>query len=214
VEDVEERSPPPAVWARIEAAVAAKPTVAAAPAAAPVAGQRRARGDARDAGQPRRRGGAAGLLAAALAGALAASAATVAVFAWRGVPPETLMGRPSAADATALMSATLSPTEGGEALYVATLDQERGMIVIAPARILPEAEDRSRELWVIPEGGAPYSLGLLRPGRPSALQMDPRARRMMEAGATLAVSLEPLGGSPGDGPTGPVLGAGALDQVS
>jgi anti-sigma-K factor RskA len=33
---------------------------------------------------------------------------------------------------------------------------------------------------------------------------------VLGAGITLAVSLEPEGGSPGDGPTGPVLAAAVL----
>lgn len=223
IEAAPEQRPSDAVWARIEAAIAAA-AAKAAPAAPPAAevpssravpmGMEDAQPRRRRGGEPqaRRRGGAGGLLAAAMAGALAASTATFAVFAYRGIMPETVLTPQPAPDAP-LMIATLSPAEGGEALYVATFDPGRRMVLVTPARVLPEAEDRSRELWVIPAGGAPYSLGLLRPGQASAMPIDPQAMGMTRSGSTLAISLEPSGGSPGPGPTGPVLGAGALAQV-
>ncbi len=55
------------------------------------------------------------------------------------------------------------------------------------------------ELWIIAPDAAPVSLGLLADG-PLTVQypMPPR-------GWTLAVSIEPAGGSPTGAPTGPVI---------
>lgn len=65
---------------------------------------------------------------------------------------------------------------------------------------------KSHELWVLPaNGGAPVSLGLL-PNTGEAHRELTAAQRTALAGAkTLAVSLEPEGGSPTGAPTGPVL---------
>ena len=76
-----------------------------------------------------------------------------------------------------------------------------------------EAEARVPELWLIPSDGVPRSLGLLDPSADQVIVIPeallPEARR----GATLAISLEPEGGSPTGQPTGPVIAAGTLDEI-
>jgi anti-sigma-K factor RskA len=62
------------------------------------------------------------------------------------------------------------------------------------------------ELWTIPEGGAPVSLGVFEPSETFRLA----AETLLEDGALLAVSLEPAGGSPTGQPTGPVVALGTL----
>ncbi len=62
--------------------------------------------------------------------------------------------------------------------------------------------DHSYEVWAIAPGAAPVSLGLA--------GADPIPAPRPPAGWTLAVSLEPLGGSPSGAPTGPVIAAGEV----
>lgn len=71
---------------------------------------------------------------------------------------------------------------------------------------------RDLELWVIPEGGAPQSLGVLhRKGATRAeIALSDTARGRLATGKVLAISLEPRGGSPTGAPTGPVLFTGKL----
>ena len=66
------------------------------------------------------------------------------------------------------------------------------------------------ELWLIPQGGRPHSLGLIQPGQPIRLTIPPELSGSVIKDATLAVSLEPPGGSPTGQPTGPVIAAGPL----
>ncbi len=66
---------------------------------------------------------------------------------------------------------------------------------------------------MIPAGGTPHSLGLLANHGGTALTLTADNRARIAAGATLAVSLEPLGGSPTGLPTGPVVATGALLRV-
>ncbi len=70
--------------------------------------------------------------------------------------------------------------------------------------------DRDFELWSIPEGGAPLSLGLVRlkGGSAAEVQLSAEGRARLAQGALLAISLEPAGGSPTGAPTGPVLYTG------
>lgn len=56
------------------------------------------------------------------------------------------------------------------------------------------------ELWIIAPGAAPVSLGLLADADLTVTTQAPK-------GWTLAISLEPAGGSPTGAPTGPVLAA-------
>ena len=63
---------------------------------------------------------------------------------------------------------------------------------------------RDYELWIIAGQNAPVSLGVVK-GNVITMKA-PTA----EAGTVLAITLEPAGGSPTGGPTGPVVAAGAL----
>lgn len=73
--------------------------------------------------------------------------------------------------------------------------------------------DKSLQLWVMPESGAPRSLGLVRNQVGDTLitiePTDPRVR----GARMLAISAEPPGGSPTDQPTGPVLCSGMVAPV-
>ncbi len=69
---------------------------------------------------------------------------------------------------------------------------------------------RVLELWLIAEGApAPVSLGVM-PEAPLATIAVPEDLRTAMLGATLAISDEPLGGSPTGAPTGAVLAAGSI----
>lgn len=74
------------------------------------------------------------------------------------------------------------------------------------------ARDRVAQLWVIGGDGVPYPLTLLSPTETTLVLAQEDARRLVE-GATLAVSIEPPGGSPTGQPTGPVVATGALSAV-
>jgi len=77
----------------------------------------------------------------------------------------------------------------------------------------PLEAGKALELWALPEGGNPVSLGLL-PNTGEAHRVLNAAQRAALAGAQkLAVSLEPAGGSPTGLPTGPVLHVAGLQPA-
>jgi anti-sigma-K factor RskA len=75
-------------------------------------------------------------------------------------------------------------------------------------------ENRSLELWVLPkQGGAPRSLGLVyNVTGDTMLRISPSDPRVQGANA-LAVSMEPVGGSPTGQPTGAVVCSGMIAPV-
>jgi anti-sigma-K factor RskA len=80
---------------------------------------------------------------------------------------------------------------------------------LTPVSIQP---DRVLELWAVPPQGAPRSLGLVSSSGVSVIARDRLPKGALDARATsaLAVSVEPVGGSPTGAPTGPVVFAGKL----
>jgi anti-sigma-K factor RskA len=78
----------------------------------------------------------------------------------------------------------------------------------------PEPAGNSYELWMLPGGGAaPVSLGLIPGAGNAALPLDAQALAVLAQTSTLAVSLEPAGGSPTGAPTGPVIFTAPLLRV-
>lgn len=66
------------------------------------------------------------------------------------------------------------------------------------------------ELWVIPADQHPRSLGVIRTNGVDARSEPAPLRALLAAGATLAISVEPAGGSPTGQPTGPVILTGKI----
>jgi anti-sigma-K factor RskA len=73
--------------------------------------------------------------------------------------------------------------------------------------------DRAYELWALPKGGAPVSLGLLPAGGSAARTLSSAQRAALAAADKVAVSVEPPGGSPTGSPTGPVIIVASLPAV-
>ena len=69
------------------------------------------------------------------------------------------------------------------------------------------------ELWALPQGAAPRSLGVIPPGAVVRVPLAVQAGASLSGVPALAVSLEPPGGSPTGQPTGPVLYSGAIERM-
>ena len=100
--------------------------------------------------------------------------------------------------------------EGGQTGFVAAVSSGGGNLTIVPAALLSAQEQKAMELWLIPSGEKPHSLGLIDPSRPVTISVPKDLLSKVNSEAVLAVSLEPPGGSPTGQPTGPVIANGKL----
>ena len=100
----------------------------------------------------------------------------------------------------------------GERIFVAAIDAKRAAIAVVPATYRADPT-RVPELWLIPSGGKPLPLGVLPADRPTQIAIPAAIADQVRRGATLAVSLEPPGGSPTSQPSGPVIGSGTLTNL-
>ncbi len=100
----------------------------------------------------------------------------------------------------------------GRRHFVATIDTRGGSIAVVPAAYSADAT-REPELWLIPADGKPRPLGMLRGDRAMTIKIPNELAALTTSNATLAVSLEPPGGSPTGSPTGPVIAAGKLTTL-
>ena len=98
--------------------------------------------------------------------------------------------------------------EKSDASVLVTFDPDKKRLVLQRVGGYQEAADKSLQLWALPPGQAPQSLGVM--GGDKVLRLT-AAQEQITNVPTLAISLEPKGGVPSStGPTGPVLFKGAL----
>jgi anti-sigma-K factor RskA len=107
--------------------------------------------------------------------------------------------------------ATLGASNG-QPTFVAAVNPGGTSLLVVPAALLT-ADPRAMELWLIPAGDKPHSLGLIEPGRPVRLDVPRDLVARIGADAALAVSMEPPGGSPTGQPTGPIIASGRLTSL-
>ena len=154
-------------------------------------------------------------------GATAAGALTAVVAVVTGISASTRVDQLSAQ--VAQLSGKLAATP--EVQYVAvladdkssasmlvTFDPKTSKLVLKRVGGFKEQADKSLQLWALPQGAGPKSLGVL--GSDAVVRLTAADRDVREV-PTLAISLEPKGGVPaGSGPSGPVLFKGALIETA
>ena len=138
---------------------------------------------------------------------------------WRGLAFASLIAMLALVSWT-LYPATIAPGSGlvaqvtgqtNAVTLIAYYDESRGELRLNRTQGMP-ASGRSFELWLIAGKDAPISLGVLSEAVNGKV-IVPAGLRNKIRGGVLAISDEPLGGSPTGAPTGSVLATGALTAV-
>lgn len=108
--------------------------------------------------------------------------------------------------------ALVTPEGGGgpamivEVRFADPVGEEAGVVTVQPLSI-EAPEDRVLELWRIPPGETPQSVGLVDPDQPTLFNVA------VEPGDVMAITVEPPGGAPGGIPSGPPILSGPLVET-
>lgn len=140
-----------------------------------------------------------------------AAMATAAALVLFVALPQTPSPAPAVNVGQNLLLASLSSEETNASLSAA-YDPDRRSLVVTPGT-LAAASDRQYEVWIIPPGGAPVAVGLLASNKPQRLMVRSEIEPHFAGRSTLAISVEPIGGSPTGQPTGPVIAAGQFLSI-
>lgn len=154
----------------------------------------------------------AGTAVFAIAAAAAVAVLVINPIGSASIVPSADRSKPVSAPTMQPMSVgMLKGTENGPVSFVVTLDRESQRLIIAPLSGAPEGH--SYEMWMLPDGSPPVSMGSMDGAQVVVID----AARLLGASGgklpSLAVSVEPQGGSPTGLPTGPVVASGALQPV-
>jgi anti-sigma-K factor RskA len=137
---------------------------------------------------------------------LGASAVAVALLVVVSLPHPALT--PTGINA-GYMASTIQQDNGSTG-WTATMDLQHARMIVVPAMPVAFAEGRAPELWLIPAGAKPIPVGMIERDKPTTLALDAALLARIGPTAALAVSVEPIGGSPTGQPTGPVIAKGAI----
>jgi anti-sigma-K factor RskA len=96
-------------------------------------------------------------------------------------------------------------------LVLARYNQSNGLMQLRihgfePGTLAPE-------LWVIPEGGTPVSLGQIGHAGEAEMTMPPPHRLLMTEGATLAITMEPASKTPHPAPSSVAVASGKIITI-
>ena len=98
--------------------------------------------------------------------------------------------------------------------WLASVDAARGTVLMVPVPSAPDPQGRVPELWLIPAGKAPVSLGAVSISRSHTVAVPAGARAALVAGSTLAITLESAAGIPHAAPTSAVIAKGTIQPLA
>lgn len=105
-----------------------------------------------------------------------------------------------------LLSGAIVQEDVKDPLWLVSEVGDANRLRLRPVAAEAAQPDRDYELWVVPEEGQPMSLGVIPVGNDVLqIELNESVRAALEKSRTLAISLEPSGGSTTGAPTGPIL---------
>jgi len=151
----------------------------------------------------------------AASGATAALLAALIVFAPESPrpAPQPQIVRVPASELPAAYFAVLSDPKSQKPVLAVSASRNSDRLIVKMLDASIAVPGKSLELWALPPGGAPRSLGLVATREKDTLSLKTVADQSLGDAAVLAVSLEPSGGSPTASPTGPVLYTGPCVKI-
>jgi anti-sigma-K factor RskA len=133
--------------------------------------------------------------------AIGSGAVAASLALWIAAAPLGLLPPPDAPARNYV--ALVTPEGGGGPAMIVEVDTESGIATVRALRVTAP-EGRTLELWRIPPGAAPQSVGLVDPDQPTLIDIA------ADPGDIMAITVEPPGGAPGGIPSGPPILSGPL----
>jgi anti-sigma-K factor RskA len=96
---------------------------------------------------------------------------------------------------------------------IATASRGERYLTIKTVGNASPGDDKAFELWALPQAGPPQALGVIPKGDIVRVPLPNPVDETLSNIPTLAVSVEPPGGSPSGKPTGPVLYSGPIERM-
>jgi len=124
------------------------------------------------------------------------------------VPIEVVRYLPPKAETPASYLAVLEDPKTHKPVLLAMAARNSDELMVKPIDVRPLPTDKDLELWALPEGAKPRSLGVVGAVDKSMIRLASASENELGNIPMLAISLEPKGGSPTGDPTGPVLYTG------
>jgi anti-sigma-K factor RskA len=146
-------------------------------------------------------------------GAAAALVASVAVFSPERPAPAPQVARAPATELPAAYFAVLSDPKSQKPVLLVSATRASDQLVVKRLDASIVVPGKSLELWALPPGKAPRSLGLVAAQERHTVKMRAVADESLGEVPLLAISLEPAGGAPNGAPTGPVLYSGPCLKI-
>ena len=148
-----------------------------------------------------------GLAASGAAAVLLAAVALISPQAPVPAPAPVVLKVPSTEMAEVYL-AVLSDPKTNKPLLLVTAGRRADQMQVRTLDPSIRVSGKDLELWALPAGGVPTSLGLVGDAERSMVKLASAADTSLANVPTLAISLEPKGGSPTGRATGPVLAVG------
>lgn len=126
------------------------------------------------------------------------------------VEPDPTPPKPPVENPSAPKPVTTLARDDGSPGWLASVDKDEGTVLMVPVPSPADADGRVPELWLIPPGESPKSLGVVSIDRSHTVAVPDTLRDALAKGALLAITLEPDGGAPQGIPTGPIIAKGDI----
>lgn len=111
------------------------------------------------------------------------------------------------------LAGAIVPGENQAPLWLISERIQDNQLNLKPVAATRADFGKDYELWIVPEGETPISLGVIPVGGDVTVSLTPVTRKALQESRTLAISLEPAGGSPTGAPTGPILHMTRLVEI-
>ena len=112
-----------------------------------------------------------------------------AVLYWRSIEP----GR--------LTAVAMIASPAGAQLWEVDVYRDKGRVILRAGQVPAHPADRDFELWALPAGGKPVSLGVMPAGGTMQRNLTDVQKQALANSTQVAVTVEQLGGSPTGQPT-------------